>query len=283
MAAEVAERPAAKVPPTAPVEVHPFRAVVPPGHGPDPLVVVEPRRHGGRGGQRLGFPGGTRPMMHLVDVPDDARARQLGHAPVVVRGVDLVPGLGGQLGLAGHLHQAADLADGVGQRLLAIDGAPALEGRDGDDGVGVVRRGDHDAVEVLAVEQAAEVGAGERTGKLGGGGVQPPGINVAERHDVLVAHAGEVLAAAARDADDAEVELLIGRQLAGGGMGQPAPSHGGGGGGTMDELTTRDVHSAGRVMGKMLARTRPGSKGGGGKCDARLGRMRQGFRSTRRL
>ena len=60
-------------------------------------------------------------------------------------------------GLLGDLDHGLALGDGQRQRLLAVDVLALAHGVDGDQGVPVVGRGDDDGVDVLAVEQLAEV------------------------------------------------------------------------------------------------------------------------------
>jgi hypothetical protein len=69
-------------------------------------------------------------------------AAGLDHAPVVARGLD----------------HAAALLDGVRQRLFAVDVFAGLAGQDGGDGVPVVGSRDEDRVDILAIQDAAEIG-----------------------------------------------------------------------------------------------------------------------------
>ena len=117
-------------------------------------------------------------------------------------------------------------ADGVRQRLLAVNVLARLRGLDGTEGVPVVGRGDDDGIDVLAAEELAEVcvggAAGERAflfllGVVGFDlllGVVPAfGDHVADRHDLhagIAEEAAEVPAALRADADEAERDALIG-------------------------------------------------------------------------
>ena len=65
-----------------------------------------------------------------------------------------------RLDFSAAVTMARRLLDAVGQRLLAIDVLAGLAGQDGDDRVPVVGRGDDDRVDVLAIEDLAEVAVG---------------------------------------------------------------------------------------------------------------------------
>jgi hypothetical protein len=76
----------------------------------------------------------------------------------------------------------------------------------------MVRGRDDHRIQVLRlVDHLAEVAEPARLGELFGGFSEMLFVHVAERGDVLARHFGDVLSAAAGDADEAEVELLVGR------------------------------------------------------------------------
>ena len=124
----------------------------------------------------------------------------------------LVAHLGHDLVLAGRLGQHAGLVDAVGQGLLDIDVLAAPDGRQGDDGVGVVGRGHDDRVDVLLlVEHDAEILVGLGLGILGEGlGRIAAGIDIAEGDDVFALAGGQVAGAHAADADAGDVQPLTG-------------------------------------------------------------------------
>src|SRR5262249_49714075 len=130
-------------------------------------------------------------------------------------------GLHHPLELRRRLAHRPALADGVGQRLLAIDVQPRLAGGDGGQGVPVVRGGDDDRVEPLVADQVTEVlvgGALLAAALLGEllGGAQVPLVHVADGDDLDVLLAGEAAeqaAALAAGADDADGDAVAGGRL----------------------------------------------------------------------
>jgi hypothetical protein len=132
------------------------------------------------------------------------------------------PELRHDLVVLGGLHQGADLADGMGQGLLAIDVLAPLDGRHGRHGVRMVGRADDHRVDLVRhlVEHLAEVlidlGVRElrdlRTlAALG------PQVHVAQGDDLRAAVAGDrfdVAAAHAASADAGDVQSLTGRRRA---------------------------------------------------------------------
>jgi hypothetical protein len=88
-----------------------------------------------------------------------------------------------------RVDQLPDLVDRMSQRFFAEDMLLAFHRLHADHGVRVVRRGDHDGIDLLVhrVEHLAEIaepfGVGERFERLG----RPLVVDVAQRHDVLVA------------------------------------------------------------------------------------------------
>ena len=102
------------------------------------------------------------------------------------------------------------------QRLLAVDVLLGLAGGHEVQGVPVVGRGDDDGVEVLAVEQLAEVGVGiGLAAGLLAGGEQVGLVDVADGGDlaIVVRQEGvEQLVAAIADADEAEADALVGAE-----------------------------------------------------------------------
>ncbi len=138
---------------------------------------------------------------------------------VVLAGVDQVAHLGDALVLLGRGHHGPALGDPVRQRLLAVDVLAGLAGQDGRDRVPVVGRGDHDGVDILAVEHLAEIVVGLRLAV--GRRLGPPQmrlVHVADRRDPDVRKALEDFEQAgphAADADEAQHDRLAGRGRSG--------------------------------------------------------------------
>ena len=134
---------------------------------------------------------------------------------VVFAGVDQVAHLGDALVLLGRAHHGPAFLDAVCQRLLAVDVLAGLAGQDGGDPVPVVGRGDHDRVDVFAVEHAAKiaVGLGRSAGRrLRAGEVGL--VDVADGRDLdlwKLLECVEQTGAHAADADKAQHDLLAGR------------------------------------------------------------------------
>ena len=132
------------------------------------------------------------------------------------------------------------LGDGQRQRLLAIDVLAGLRRQDDGHGVPVVRRADQDGVDVLAIEQFAEIDEGvaalvlarllvggvmlldETPGRFtaGDGAIPVAGafaVDVADGHDlhaVIAEEAAHVVEALIAGADDAEIDALARGRLA---------------------------------------------------------------------
>ena len=87
--------------------------------------------------------------MHLAHRPDGAVGEPFVDEPVAFERHALVAHLGGDLGRARRLCHGPRLIDRARQGLLAIDVLAVLDGRDGDDGVVVIRRGDHHRINAL--------------------------------------------------------------------------------------------------------------------------------------
>ena len=90
------------------------------------------------------------PRMHLVHVSDHAGPDPLGELAAVIEGIALVAHLGGHLVFLGQFGQQSGLIDRMRQGFLDIDMLAQSHGVGGDDGMGVVRCGHNDGVDVLA-------------------------------------------------------------------------------------------------------------------------------------
>ena len=134
---------------------------------------------------------------------------------VVFAGVDQVAHLGDALVLFGRLHHGPAFLDAVRQRLLAVDVLAGLAGQDGRNPVPVVGRGDHDRVDVFAVEHPAKIAVGlRRSARRRLGPVEVGLVDVADRRDLDLRKLLECIDQAgphAADADEAQHDLLAGR------------------------------------------------------------------------
>jgi hypothetical protein len=123
----------------------------------------------------------------------------------------LIAHLGGHAGLAGGLGDLARLEHGIGEGFFAIDVFAAVERGQGDDGVGVVGRGDHHGIDIFLGQQLAVIAVGLAGAILAGAPlpgvelVRPPARGFASAGAMLGALGpvpGEVTAAFAVDVTD---------------------------------------------------------------------------------
>ena len=150
--------------------------------------------------------------MRLTDRPDGAGLDEFDHAAVIVGGVDLRAHLRGDCAASLEilvLHQPG-FANGVGQRLLAIDVFACPHRRDGGQRVMMVGGADHHAVDLRVADDLAPVGERPGVGKLFPRLVERPRIDVAEGDDILAFDAARVSPSASADADDRQVQLFVG-------------------------------------------------------------------------
>ena len=132
------------------------------------------------------------------------------------------PALDDAVVLAGRLDHGAAFLDGEADGLLDIDVLAGLAGPDGLQSVPVIRRGDGDGVDVLVLNQLAEVDFGFRAVALefldlGDAGREKAFVDVTQMADADVRNAGELVVvrlATRGDADDGQVDPVIGAVLA---------------------------------------------------------------------
>ena len=121
--------------------------------------------------------------------------------------------LGGDAVLRGQLGQEAGLIHGTGERLLAIDVLASHDRVRGDDGVRVVRGGDHHGIGLVQhlVEHHAPVlvTLGVRVALEDVRGILP--VHVAEADDLLGLQAAEDAGAPAADTDAENLEFAVQR------------------------------------------------------------------------
>ena len=220
MAAHVAERPVAEVPPAVPGEIarQVGRVERPPGGRTQPKIPMDVLGHGLLAlRQAAAGADPAAPRMHLVNRADRARLDQLDHAAIVVFGVDLRAHLGRQLALVGQVGLAdhVGFVHAMGQRLLAVHAQPALHGPIARQGVDLVGRAHHDGIQILLVDELSPIHVGLGLGVPLGGLGQVVFVDVAQCGDVLAGDRVQVVAAPAVDADDADIELLVGRAACG--------------------------------------------------------------------
>ena len=141
---------------------------------------------------------------------DRAGLNQLDDAAVVVGGVDLRAHLRGTFCRGGSLGNHARFVNRVRERLFAVDVLAGFEGAHSGEGVRVVGGADDDGVERFIVEKFAEVVKFGRLAVLGGGAGEVAVVYVAEGSDVRkLGDAAHVVAAAAGNADDADIQSFI--------------------------------------------------------------------------
>jgi hypothetical protein len=129
-----------------------------------------------------------------------------------VGGVTLIAELRRDAGFARGVGDAADIVKGMGEGFFAVDVFAHADGPHDDGGVHVIGCGDDDGVDVSAdvVEHDAEIleDAGPGIGFGCFGGSVP--IHVAQGDDVFGFEPVEIGVAATADADEGEVESVIG-------------------------------------------------------------------------
>ena len=169
--------------------------------------------------------------MHFTDFADQSGGDPLGHLTDAFAGVALIAHLGHDIVLMGGLGEDARFEDGMGDRLLHVDVLAAAHAFHRDVGVRMVGRSDDDGVDVLLlVEHLAEIGVEGGLGLLLDRAAATAEIQVAERDDVLFGGIADVARADAAEADRGHVQLLVGRDRAGGRIEPRAGDREGGGG-----------------------------------------------------
>ena len=155
--------------------------------------------------------------MGLVDIAENAGFHPLLQHEDAAARVALISHLAGEFGLLLQRHQIPRLGDAVRQRLLQVNGLSGQQASLAVEVMRVVRCGDNDAVDALAVliEHLAEVGnkGHVRVGFAGLGG--PTFMHVGKRgevHAVVVLQALHGVPAFAAGSDEGDVELLIGSE-----------------------------------------------------------------------
>ena len=160
-----------------------------------------------------------RPLRH-VNLADHAVVEQLNCLDLVRHAAALRPDLHHAARFARHFDHALALVDVVAGGLFAVDVLARLAGPDGGKRVPVVGGGDGDRVHILVREKLAHVVVtlGLFPGQLLGGGLsgfERGLVDVAQRHDTRIRQRGvalDVIVAASADADDADVEFVIGAE-----------------------------------------------------------------------
>jgi hypothetical protein len=100
--------------------------------------------------------------------------------------------------------------DRVRKRLLAIDVTSTLERLNRYYRMGVVRNGYHHRIDIFLLQQEAKVIIRFGGRKFLCRGAEEFVIDVAQGHDVFAGDAIQIVAATIGDADDADVQLLVG-------------------------------------------------------------------------
>ena len=156
--------------------------------------------------------------MDLLDLADRPALDDLRCHAILDIGVDLDAHLRHDLGLPRGGGSLPGLVDRVRQRLLAIDMLAAMDGRHGDRGVHVVRRGNAYGVDLLVhlIEQFPPVGKGLCPRETSGSGVPIVLMHVAQGNhlDWPLGEAADVAATLSADPDRGQSQLLAGRRMA---------------------------------------------------------------------
>ena len=149
--------------------------------------------------------------MRLADLADEAGVEPFADLADAFAGVALVPHLRDHLVGAGGLGEGTGLEDIMRDGLLDVDVLARAHAGHGDVGVRMVRGGDDDGVDVLALlEHDAEVGEGFRLRELLDGPRAALQVEVAQGDDVLVGAVADVASADAAEADGRDIQLRVG-------------------------------------------------------------------------
>src|SRR5687768_14396814 len=125
---------------------------------PEPEVVIELGGARRRVGRRVRLGAARLPDVHAGDPPELPGPYDLDDAPVVRQVVvNMVAHLADALVSRRRVRHRAPFRDAVTQRLLDEDVLSRLERTDGGNRVPVVRRDDHDRVDLAVFEEAAEI------------------------------------------------------------------------------------------------------------------------------
>ena len=150
--------------------------------------------------------------MQLSDIADDAGLDHLDGASQAAPGAALVAHLRGHFLFLGHLAHEACLVDGLGEWFLDVHVFAHLHGRDGGDGMHVIRGGHRDGIDgLLLFEHLAEVLICGGPGIFFATSPQPAQVHVAQRDDVGAATriVVRVAAALAAGADGGNVDFAV--------------------------------------------------------------------------
>src|SRR5437660_3585952 len=134
MTAKIGERSAAESPPIAPLKREVLRRVRPLLHRPKPQIIMQIARHGRSVRRTLFAPiNSASPGVDFANGADGAALNQFDHAAIIVACMNLRAHLRDALLLARRLPHNTAFGDGMGERLLTINVAPALERCDSGD------------------------------------------------------------------------------------------------------------------------------------------------------
>ena len=129
--------------------------------------------------------------MHFCHLADGLCSHQFHDPPIVVSGVDLRPHLGDQpFAQLGH---GLGFFHAVGQRLLAVAVQTTLHGGHGCGGVGVVRRRNHDGIEIqIRLQHFSVIPEGCGVLMLIGGALQVAVVHITQGDHVFMRYLGEI-------------------------------------------------------------------------------------------
>ena len=182
----------------------------------DPLIVMQRARGLTLGCQVTGARElAVAPHKHALQITDGTIFDQLAHPREVGIRVPLRARLRGDFVLFLQIlgpHQAG-LFDAQGDRLLHVNVQPAVHRPNRDVRMMVVRRATHDRVEPFMIEALSPIDVGLRTGKFRQRLREAQLVHIAQRDDVFFGEPFIVGESAAPDADERDVEFLVGRIL----------------------------------------------------------------------
>src|SRR4029079_16967233 len=98
---------------------------------------------------------------------------------------------------------------GVGEGLFAIDMQPAAESADGGGSMMMVGSRDDNGVEIFLLKQLAVIGVALRRFAPRRRATQPPFVDVAEGHDVLLFHGVQIACPATADTDNSNIQSFV--------------------------------------------------------------------------
>ena len=149
--------------------------------------------------------------MDFANCSNRAALDQFHDTSIIVTGMDLCPDLCDRFVFVRKFCDGARFRYSMSQRLFAINVPAASNHRCRSHSMRVIWSCHHDCIEISLVNQAAKIAIDLRSWKALRHTREAVGIYVTERDDILVFEVADAEAALARNANDANVELVVGR------------------------------------------------------------------------